>query len=94
MTSPHSAPELHGIKFGQVTVTIDLALGDCVVIAPRPGPICTAPRKMRLNSLDEIRGAYATQFRQIKTDPIAADIARALRLAGEKIKEQQKGSRR
>lgn len=93
MTSPHSNPEEHGIRFGQVTVTVDAALGDCVVIAPRPGPVGSVPRKMRLNSLDEISGAFGVQNRLGVKDPVAADIARALRFAGETINKQQKGKR-
>ena len=91
--SPHSDPETHGVQFGRVVVTVDAALGDCIVIAPQPGPICTSPKRMRLNSLDEIRGAYAAQAqlarRAPKENPHAADIARALKLAGQKLKANQ-----
>lgn len=98
MTSPHANPELHGTCFGKVVVTVDLELGDCVVIAPQRAGITTAPRKMRLNSLDEIRGAYGIQIRLAEragtNHEHAADIARALRFAGEQIKEQQGKGRR
>ncbi|WP_417701906.1 hypothetical protein [Pseudophaeobacter sp.] len=93
MSSLHENPDLHGTRFGQVVVTVDLALGDCVVIAPQRAGVTTVPRKMRLNSLDEIRGAYGVQIglakRVAAKHPHAADIARALKFAGEQIKAQQ-----
>jgi hypothetical protein len=93
LTSPHENPERHGTTFGSVVVTVDLALGDCIVTAPQKGPICTSPRRARLNSLDEIRGAYGMQHQlAVKApaeNPHAADIARALEFAGRKIKAHQ-----
>jgi hypothetical protein len=98
MSSPHTNPEQHGTRFGHVVVTVDLELGDCVVIAPQRAGVTTAPRKMRLNSLDEIRGAYRVQTglarRVSAKHPHAADIARALKFAGEQIKAQQGKKRR
>ncbi len=93
MSSPHSNPDKYGIRFGAVVVTVDHALGDCVVIAPQRAGVSTAPRKMRLNSLDEIRGAWGIQDglarRASSKHPHAADIARALKFADELIKDQQ-----
>jgi hypothetical protein len=93
LTSPHLDPERHGTIFGRAVVTVDLERGDCVLTAPQKGRICTIPRTIRLNSLDEIRGAYGTQ-QQLATkapaeNPHAADIARALAFAGRKIKAHQ-----
>lgn len=97
MSSPHTNPDLHGTRFGQVVVTVDLALGDCVVIAPQRAGVTTAPRKMRLNSLDEMRGAYAVQHRLAKSaalkHPHAAEIASALKFAGEQIADHERKKR-
>ncbi|MFV1591279.1 hypothetical protein VWZ88_01765 [Phaeobacter sp. JH20_36] len=91
--SPHSDPETHGVQFGRVVVTVDAAMGDCIVIAPQPGPICTSPKRMRLNSLDEIRGAYRTQSRLAARvpdqHPHAKDIASALEFAGKTLSAAQ-----
>lgn len=93
MSAQHANPDLHGTRFGNVVVTVDLELGDCMVRAPQKGRICTMPRTIRLNSLDEIRGAYAAQAQLArcspKENPHAADIARALKLAGQKLKANQ-----
>jgi hypothetical protein len=98
MSSPHSNPNKYGTCFGSVVVTVDLALGDCVVIAPQRAGVTTTPRKMRLNSLDEIRGAWGIQDglarRASAKHPHAADIARALKFAGELIKDQQRKGRK
>jgi hypothetical protein len=82
----HSDPETHGVQFGRVTVTVDRALGDCVIRAPRPD---RADSVTRFHSLDEMRAAYATHMRAAPTNPIAADYARALKFAGLQIKSQQ-----
>lgn len=93
MSLQHANPDLHGTRFGEVVVTIDHELGDCMVRAPQRGPICSVPRKIRLNSLDEIQGAYQTQLmfaqRNPEKHPHAADIARALKHAGQRLKAQQ-----
>ncbi len=93
MTSPHADPQTHGQRFGAVLVTIDRDAGDCQVVAPRPGPVGSVTRKMRLHSLDEIRGAYWVQLGLAATDPVAKDIADALKFAGQQLKSQQEGSR-
>jgi hypothetical protein len=97
MSLQHANPEKHGVTFGVVVVTVDLELGDCMVRAPQRGPIGPVPRRMRLNSLDEIRGAYRVQKglarRSPKQNPHAADIARALEHAGQRLKAHQKGKR-
>jgi hypothetical protein len=92
MTSPHADPVAHGHRFGDAVVTIDLVAGDCVVTAMRKGPVCPVPRKMRLHSLDEIRGAYQVQVGMAATDPAAKDIADALKFAGQQLKSHQEGS--
>lgn len=92
MTSPHSDPATNGQRFGQVVVTVDLVAGDCQVIAPRPGPVMPVPRKIRLHSLEEIRGAYRAQLGLAATDPVAKNIADALKFAGQQLKAQQMGS--
>ena len=91
MTSPHNDPESHGHKFGRVVVTVDLELRDCVIIAPQPGKITTIPRKVRFHNLDEMRGAYEAQTKLAKGgNSVAADIARALKFAGEEIQATDK----
>ncbi|WP_170326737.1 hypothetical protein [Ruegeria arenilitoris] len=89
MTSPHSDPATHGQRFGQAVVTIDLVAGDCVVIAPGRGPVSLVPRKMRLHGLEEIQGAYQVQIGLAATNPIARDIADALKFAGQQLKAHQ-----
>lgn len=93
MSSPHENPKLHGTRFGEVVVTVNLALGDCQITAPQRAGITNAPRTIRLHSLDEIRGAYSAQHGLARAaaakHPHAADIARALKFAGEQIKAQQ-----
>jgi hypothetical protein len=94
MTSPHSDPERYGVRFGDVVVTVDESRRDCVVIAPQPTRIADAPRKMRLHSIEEIRGAWAIQNKLGKDgNQVAADIANALRFAGEKLTPQQRKKR-
>lgn len=94
MTSPHSDPERFGVAFGQVVVTVDESRRDCVVIAPQPTRIAAAPRKMRLHSLDEIRGAWAIQNKLGKAgNQVAADVAKALEFAGKKLNPQQRTKR-
>ncbi|MFY0309653.1 hypothetical protein ACFMBG_07120 [Leisingera sp. D0M16] len=93
MSSPHLDPDTHGSKFGKVTVTVDLDLGDCIIIAPGKGLIGQeVPCRQRYNSLDEIRGAYRTQnwlSRKPQQHPHAGDMARALKFAGRKLKDHQ-----
>lgn len=98
MSQQHANPEKHGITFGEVVVTVDVELGDCMVRAPQRGPIGPVARSMRLNTLDEIRGAYQIQSglarRSPRQNPHAADIARALVHAGQRLKAHQKGKRK
>lgn len=98
MSLQHANPEEHGTTFGEVVVTVDVELGDCMVRAPQRGPIGPVPRSMRLNSLDEIRGAYQIQSglarRSPRQNPHAADIARALVHAGQRLKAHQRGKRK
>lgn len=90
MTSPHLDPDTHGTTFGVATVTVDLDAGDCVVRAPRPGRVLPVMRRVRFNSLDEIRGAYQVQIGRARTDPVARDVAAALKFAGQKLKDSQR----
>lgn len=83
MSDIHSRPDLHGTRFGEVVVTVDAEKGDCVIRAPRPGAIAPVERQMRLHSLEEISGAYQVQRGLAATDPIAGDIARALKFAAQ-----------
>ena len=81
MTSPHEDPCAHGTRFGEVVVTVDTAVGDCVVHAPRPGPVVPVMHRTRLNSVEEMQGAYSVQMGYAASNPIAGDIARAIKFA-------------
>ena len=94
MSSPHTDPASNGQTFGKVTVTVDLDAGDCVVHSFRPGPVFPIAQTMRLHSLDEVQGAYMVQYRLAPTDPMAADVARALKFAAQQLKSRQGGNRR
>ncbi|NSY36849.1 hypothetical protein [Leisingera sp. ANG59] len=97
MTSPHLDPETHGTTFGKITVTVDLGLGDCIIIAPGKGLVGQeVPSRKRFNTLDEIREAYRTQnwlSRKPERHPHAGDIARALKFAGQLLKAAQERKR-
>jgi hypothetical protein len=86
MTSPHIDPDRNGQRFGRVLVTVDVDAGDCVVHSFVRGPCDDIPRRMHLHSIEELQGAYQVQFGLGATDPIAADNARALKFAGERLK--------
>jgi hypothetical protein len=91
MSNIHADPAINGTTFGEVTVTVDLSAGDCVIRAPRPGLIMPVMRTARFHSLDEIQGAYQVQYCLAATDPVAADIARALKFAAQQLKAKQEG---
>lgn len=94
MSSVHANPAANGTVFGQATVTVDLEAGDCVVRSVRPGPCGDIPQSMRLNSIDEIQGAYQVQFGLGATDAVAADVARALKFAGQQLRNHSGDRRR
>lgn len=94
MTSPHADPERHGVKFGDVTVTVDLELGDCVVIAPRPARFGPVPRRTRFLTVEEVEGAYQAQAAQGSNDPVASDMARALKFAAQRLRSDKGGRKR
>ncbi len=91
MSNIHADPATNGTQFGDVTVTVNLSAGDCVVHAPRPGPVMPVMRSTRFHSLDEIQGAYQVQIGLAATDPVARDIARALKFAGQQLNAHQEG---
>lgn len=91
MSSPHADPASHGHTFGKVTVTIDLNAGDCVLHVDALG---YAMKRPRFHSVEEIQGAYQVQHGLAATDPIAADVARALNFAGYQLLADQEGRRR
>lgn len=88
----HAHPEANGTRFGKVIVTVDLDAGDCVIQAPRKGPIGPITRRTRLHSLDEIQGAYQIQLGLAAIDPIAHDIARALKFAAQRLSASRKAA--
>ena len=85
--SPHSDPQANGTRFGEVIVTVDREAGDCEVRAPQPGKIGRVEKTMRLHSLEEIQRAYEVQLGLSASDPIARDIAKALKFAGQQLQE-------
>lgn len=89
MTSPHADPTAHGTQFGEVIVTVDLVAGDCELHAPLPGAASSSRRRTRFHSLEEIQGAYQVQFGMSATDPMANDMANALKFAGQQLKAKQ-----
>lgn len=91
MSSPHLDPATHGTRFGKALVTVDLDACDCIVTVDAPGYGLKRPR---FHSLEEIQGAYQVQYGLAATNPIAADIARALKFAGQQLRNHQKGNRR
>jgi hypothetical protein len=97
MTSPHLDPDTHGTTFGKITVTVDLELGDCIIIAPGKGLVGQeVPSRKRFNSLDEIRAAYRTQnwlSRKPQQHPHAGDMASALKFAGRQLINHQERKR-
>ncbi|KIC15017.1 hypothetical protein [Leisingera sp. ANG-Vp] len=94
MSSPHLTAEDYGTKFGKVIVTVDLERGDCIIIAPGRGLVGQeVPSRKRFNSLDEIEGAYRIQLQLAQAagnkHPNAQDMARALKFAGQQLKQHQ-----
>jgi hypothetical protein len=94
MSSVHNDPSSNGTTFDGVTVTVDLIAGDCVIHSQRPGPCRDIPYRKRFNSIDEIQGAYQVQFGLGVTDPVAANVARALKFAATQLMAQRKGDKR
>jgi hypothetical protein len=92
LTSPHIDPVRFGHVFGRATVTVDVDAGDCVVHTARPGRLEARPVRLHLHSLDELDGAYQVQWRLGLKDELAADIARALKFAGQRLNAKQRRS--
>ncbi len=90
MTSVHSNLEANGQRFGQVLITVDPAAGDCVFKSTAP---FKSNRRVHLHSLDEIRAAYQTHRGLSVTNELSGDIARALKFAGQLIKQHQEGKK-
>ena len=94
MSAVHNDPSSNGTTFDSVTVTVDLIAGDCVIHSQRPGPCRDIPYRKRFDSIDEIQGAYQVQFGLGVTDPVAANVARALKFAATQLMAQRKGAKR
>ncbi len=94
MSAVHNDPASNGTAFGRVTVTVDLSAGDCVIHSHRPGPCRDVPYRKRFHSVDEIHGAYQVQFGLGATDPVAAEVARALKFAATQLEAHRKRSKR
>lgn len=78
-----------GHRFGDVRVVVDAVLGSCIVVVDGGG---IEVRRMHLHSLDEIRGAYGVSAGRAGVDIEAADVARALKFAGQSIAAHQKSN--
>lgn len=86
MRGPHDNPAANGTVFGVATVTVDLDVGDCVVVVDADG---YRTRRPRFHSIEEIQGAYQVQAGLAATDPVAGDIARALKFAATQLRNHQ-----
>lgn len=89
--SVHNDPARNGTTFGVVTVTVDLDAGDCMLRVDAAHRRAKTPR---FHSVEEIQGAYQVQLGLGATDPVAADIARALKFAAQRLVEHRGGKRR
>lgn len=87
--SPHLDPAANGRVFGKATVTVDFEARDCCVVVAADG---YGLRRLRLHSVEEIKATYQVQHGRSGLDPIAADVTKALKFAGEQLKEG-KGAR-
>ena len=76
-------------RFGRVLVVVDTENDGCLVQAPQPGPVGEVNRTFRLHGIEEIQGAYQVQLGLAATDPVASDIASALKFAAQQL--QTKG---
>ena len=74
-----------GQVFGAARVVVDVACGECMVLITLGG--LKLPKRMHLHSLDEIRGAFSVHS-QRHWDPVAQDVARALKFAGSQIRQR------
>ena len=71
-----------GQVFGAARVVVDQVGASCIVEVTRRGGELV--KRMQLHSLDEIRGAFSVHS-QKHWDPVAQDVARALKFAGMQI---------
>ena len=71
-----------GQVFGAARVVVDPLGAACIVEVTRRGGDLV--KRMQLHSLDEIRGAFSIHS-QCHWDPVAQDVARALKFAGMQI---------
>lgn len=85
MSDIHHRPDLHGVRFGSVTLTVDPGRGDCVLRVPVPGPAGTVDRALRFHGADEIEGALAAQAARAGRDKVSRDMAAALRFAAARL---------
>lgn len=87
VTSPHLDPASNGTVFGMATVTVDLKLRDCCVVVAADG---YGLKRLRLHSLEEIQATYQVQHGRSGFDPIAADVAKALKFAAQQLRNRQR----
>ena len=82
--SVHVDRDRNGHVFGAVTITVDDALGDCVMYAPIPLPTGQTMRRTHLHGWDEIAGARMAAVSRLNANPgdqVARDMEAALRFA-------------
>ncbi len=72
-------------EFGEVGVVVNLHAGHCDLSAPRPARSGIVTRQRMILDLDEIEGARIAQMHRPASDPVARDIARALKFAAEHL---------
>lgn len=92
MSEIHHHPEIHGVRFGDVVVTVDRGLGDCVLRVPVPGPVGRVERTLRFHGSEEIDGAVAVQAVRADRNAIARNMLAALKFAGARLSGKDGGS--
>lgn len=73
-------------QFGAVTVSVKAETDDCKLLIQAHGQL---PKTVRLGSKEEIQAALAAHAPLAKTDPVAADVVRAIEFACTQINNHQ-----
>lgn len=85
MSKIHTAPEVHGVAFGNVVVTIDISLRDCVLHVSPPSDVGFSKRQVRLHSVDQVQASLQVQISNPKkSDP---SMVQALKFAALQLNE-------
>lgn len=85
VSAVHADPDRHGVRFGQVTVTVDVALGDCVLHVLDRSATTPVPRRVRLHSIEEMQGYVNALAHRSTAGSTEADLSRAAAFAAAQI---------